>query len=60
MWGLELFNGKAMCSACHLSEGPAPLFTDFTYDNLGIPKNPENPVYDGRSRPRRIRAWAAS
>ena len=20
-----------------------PLFTDFTYDNLGVPKNPENP-----------------
>ena len=46
MWGMELFNGKAMCSACHLSEGPAPLFTDFTYDNLGVPKNLENPVYD--------------
>jgi cytochrome c peroxidase len=40
--GMELFNGKAMCSACH----PAPLFTDFTYDNLGTPKNPENPFYD--------------
>jgi cytochrome c peroxidase len=22
------------------------LFTDFTFDNLGIPKNPENPVYN--------------
>jgi cytochrome c peroxidase len=48
-WGLELFEGKAMCSACHLSEpGPddePPLFTDFTYDNLGVPKNPENPWY---------------
>jgi cytochrome c peroxidase len=22
-----------------------PLFTDFTYDNLGIPKNPANPFY---------------
>jgi cytochrome c peroxidase len=41
-WGMELFNGKAQCSACH----PAPLFTDFTYDNLGVPKNPENPFYD--------------
>jgi cytochrome c peroxidase len=41
-WGLELFNGKAMCAACH----PAPLFTDFTFDNLGVPKNPENPFYD--------------
>ena len=37
--GLELFNGKAECVNCHA----APLFTDFTYDNLGIPKNPETP-----------------
>jgi cytochrome c peroxidase len=44
-WGLELFNGKGMCSACHLSEGEKPLFTDFTYDNLGIPRNPANPFY---------------
>ena len=40
--GLELFNGRAKCANCHA----APLFTDFTYDNLGIPKNPENPFYD--------------
>lgn len=50
LWGLELFNGKANCSNCHPSEsGPYsdhPLFTDFTYDNLGIPKNPDNPFYD--------------
>lgn len=49
-FGLELFEGKAMCSNCHPSEpGPYsdhPLFTDFTYDNLGIPKNPDNPFYD--------------
>jgi len=48
-WGLELFEGKAMCSACHLSqpgpEGEPPLFTDFTFDNLGIPRNPDNPYY---------------
>ncbi|MDH3525476.1 MAG: cytochrome C [Acidobacteriota bacterium] len=41
-WGMELFAGAAMCAACH----PAPLFTDFTFDNLGVPKNPENPFYD--------------
>lgn len=41
MQGLKLFEGKAMCSACH----PSPLFTDFTYDNLGTPRNPLNPVY---------------
>ena len=49
-WGLELFNGKANCSACHPSEpgpnGEPPLFTDFTFDNLGVPRNPDNPVYD--------------
>ncbi len=44
--GLGLFNGKAMCSACHPSEGETPLFTDFTFDNLGVPKNPQNPFYD--------------
>lgn len=40
-WGRELFNGKAMCAACH----PEGEFTDFTYDNLGVPKNPDNPFY---------------
>jgi cytochrome c peroxidase len=44
--GKALFQGKAKCSACHLIKGKEPLFTDFTYDNLGIPVNPENPVYD--------------
>jgi len=43
--GLALFEGKAMCSACHISEGANPLFTDFTYDNLGVPRNPKNPFY---------------
>ncbi len=47
--GLELFRGKGKCSECHvLKRGPRdepPLFTDFTYDNLGIPRNPDNPFY---------------
>jgi cytochrome c peroxidase len=43
--GFALFQGKGGCKACHPS-GKGALFTDFTYDNLGIPKNPENPVYD--------------
>ncbi len=52
VYGLALFNDqtKGKCSLCHtLEEGSAgyPLFTDFTYDNLGVPKNPENPVYVG-------------
>lgn len=45
--GLELFNNKAQCAACHpstvIGDEPGPLFTDFTYDNLGIPKNWDNP-----------------
>ena len=43
--GLALFKGKAKCARCHVSTGKAPLFTDFTYDNLGVPRNPDNPFY---------------
>ena len=47
--GLALFNGKGNCASCHPGnagpKGEPPLFTDFTYANLGIPKNPENPYY---------------
>jgi cytochrome c peroxidase len=45
--GLAVFNTEGTCSSCHtLDEGTAgyPLFTDFSYDNLGIPKNLENPA----------------
>jgi len=50
--GLALFNdeGKGNCAACHILDPPEdetyPLFTDFTFDNLGVPKNPYNPFYD--------------
>ena len=47
--GLDLFNNKGKCSLCHKSkvgeDGKAPLFTDFTFDNPGIPRNPDNPWY---------------
>ncbi len=49
--GRQLFNDpmKGNCAACHPSEpgplGEPPLFTDYTYDNLGVPRNPENPFY---------------
>jgi cytochrome c peroxidase len=46
--GMALFNSKGLCANCHVLtsvEGKPPLFTDFTYDNLGIPKNPDNPFY---------------
>jgi cytochrome c peroxidase len=45
MNGLALFEraDKGNCAACHPSttqgNTPAPLFTDFSYDNLGIPRN---------------------
>jgi cytochrome c peroxidase len=47
--GLRLFNGKAKCSRCHpdkATQGRAPLFTDYSFDNLGVPRNINNPVYD--------------
>ena len=43
--GLALFNApaKGNCAACHPSaraaDGSLPLFTDFSYDNLGVPRN---------------------
>jgi len=56
--GYELFESdKSRCAECHTSQpGTAadgrtlpPLFTDFTYDNLGLPRNvniPRNPRPD--------------
>ena len=48
--GLAVFNdpNRADCASCHTLEPRAdgyPLFTDFGYDNIGIPKNPDNPFY---------------
>jgi len=49
--GLQLFNDedKGSCAECHPSlpskDGSPPLFTDFTYDNLGTPRNLENTWY---------------
>jgi cytochrome c peroxidase len=57
MAGYQLFNGKAMCNQCHLSgtavntlntqaaADVAPLFTDFTANNIGLPKNLALPYY---------------
>ncbi len=44
--GLQLFNdtAKGKCANCHPSDADndfgAALFTDFTYDNIGLPHNP--------------------
>ena len=47
--GLNLFRGKGKCANCHSlesgPEGEPPPFTDHTFDNLGVPRNPENPFY---------------
>ena len=45
--GLALFEGKAKCANCHVSRSTdqKPLFTDYSYDNLGVPRNPANPFY---------------
>jgi cytochrome c peroxidase len=45
--GFELFNGKANCIDCHISftgldssgNPTPPLFTDFSYANVGLPRN---------------------
>ena len=56
--GYDLFRGKGNCNSCHL-DGTAnsvaqskatpadvrPLFTDTTYNNLGLPKNLNLPWY---------------
>ena len=48
--GLALFNraDKGNCAACHPSRrganGELPLFTDFSYDNLGVPRNTRIPA----------------
>jgi cytochrome c peroxidase len=47
--GLNLFKSKGKCAKCHVLDpgpnGEPPLLTDFTFDNLGVPRNPENPWY---------------
>jgi cytochrome c peroxidase len=59
MAGRDLWRGKAMCNTCHLDGSDnsiqptvgatpanlAPLFTDFTSSNLGLPRNPNDPIY---------------
>lgn len=57
--GYSLFRGRGQCNTCHLdgtensptsitaakATSVAPLFTDFTSANLGLPRNPHNPFY---------------
>ena len=50
LYGLAVFNDptQANCASCHsLQPGSKgyPLFTDYSYRNLGLPRNPQNPFY---------------
>lgn len=58
--GLKLFAGQANCTACHPHErradGSPPLFTNFTYVNVGVPQNTSNPFYQA---PRSVNAEGA-
>ena len=50
--GLALFNDKGQCNLCHPSTGVPSgkaLFTDFSYDNLGLPVNPEIAALQGHA-----------
>jgi cytochrome c peroxidase len=48
--GLELFNDpeRGNCVGCHLSapgaDGSHPLFTDYQFEAIGVPRNPEIPA----------------
>lgn len=55
--GLDLFvaEDKGNCAACHpVPEAGSPkadrLFTDFTYDNLGVPKNTRARAHNGKGK----------
>jgi cytochrome c peroxidase len=59
--GWNLFRGRAVCNTCHLdgtestkhsppiapsnAASVAPLFTDFTSNNIGVPRNPAIPYF---------------
>lgn len=61
--GLKLYEDdkKGNCAACHPSQrglnGEPPLFTDFTYVNLGVPRHPQNPFYTPCPRPTTQMVW---
>jgi cytochrome c peroxidase len=42
--GLDLYEGKAGCFGCHPNAGTNALFTDYSFDNIGVPSNPLNPA----------------
>jgi cytochrome c peroxidase len=63
--GLMLFNTRGKCAKCHVLDaapgGNPPLFTDFTYDNIGVPARADNPFYAmGKEFNPLGRAWVDS
>lgn len=48
--GLGLFNSRGQCVVCHPSapgpNGEPPLFTNYAFENLGLPRNTGNPFYE--------------
>ena len=55
--GLEVFKAedKGNCAACHVLSsntlGGPTVLTDWTFDNLGVPKNRDNPFYKQLANP---------
>jgi cytochrome c peroxidase len=43
--GRKIFESNGKCQQCHDPKGSLPVYTDFEYHNLGVPKNPQSPVY---------------
>lgn len=46
--GQGIFNGRGQCSRCHSTDPNAlghVLFTNFEYENIGVPANPNNLFY---------------
>jgi cytochrome c peroxidase len=59
--GLQLFEGQGRCASCHPHkpnpDGTPPLFTDFKFDNIGVPPNPDNPFYANVDANPKGRGW---
>lgn len=61
--GLELFKAedKGNCAACHVltpnTLGGPTVFTDWTFDNLGVPRNRDNPYYANAAANPDGKAW---
>jgi cytochrome c peroxidase len=59
--GFDVFAGKGRCTSCHPhtrgQNGEPPLFTDFRFDNIGVPRNPTNPFYGNREANPAGDAW---